>query len=231
MSDNKVTCFLPCRQGSQRVPRKNLKQFVSYKYGLIEVKLKQLLASQYIDKIVLSTNDEEIIRYADSLASHRIIVHRRKESLASSATSTDELIDHVHELIPSGHILWTHVTSPFITEKHYTSIIEAYFTRLNEGYDSLMTVTGHQQFLWKNGSPINYDRSVEKWPRTQTIEVVYEVNSGAFIAPSSCYAQNKDRIGVAPFLYELDKLVGFDIDWEEDFKIAEAMIKTGVSAV
>ena len=38
-----------------------------------------------------------------------------------------------------------------------------------------------------------------------------------------------DRIGKKPFLYELDKLVGFDIDWPNDFKLAEQLIKSKIA--
>lgn len=120
----KVTCFLPCRAGSQRVVRKNIKPFASYEYGLIQIKLRQLLDSKMIDEIVLSTNDAEILSYAKSMNEPRLRLHRRVEELSSSATSTDQLVAHALEIVPEGHILWTHVTSPFITAKHYDEVIE-----------------------------------------------------------------------------------------------------------
>ena len=45
-----------------------------------------------------------------------------------------------------------------------------------------MTVTKIQKFIWNDVEPLNYDRSLEKWNRTQTIEPLLEVNNGAFIA-------------------------------------------------
>lgn len=57
MSD-KVTCFLPCRQGSQRVPNKNIKPFAGFEFGLIEVKLNQLLKATLVDEVVLSTSQQ-----------------------------------------------------------------------------------------------------------------------------------------------------------------------------
>ena len=63
---DKVTCFLPCRAGSQRVVRKNIKPFAGYEHGLIQIKLRQLLASERIDEVVLTTNDADILYYAES---------------------------------------------------------------------------------------------------------------------------------------------------------------------
>lgn len=148
--------------------------------------------------------------------------------MSSSDTSTDQLVAHALELIPDGHILWTHVTSPFITEKHYDQIIRAYFDELARGYDSLMTTTAIHGFLWQDEKPMNYDRSVEKWPRTQTLKAVHEVNSGVFLASTSIYSNLDDRIGERPYLYELDKLTSLDIDWPEDFMIAECMAEKGL---
>jgi len=226
MSD-KFTCFLPCRAGSQRVLKKNIKPFAGFEFGLIHIKLKQLLASKFLDEIVLTTDDEDILAYAQSLNEPRIRLHKRVASLASSFTSTDQLVAHALELIPNGHILWTHVTSPFITEKHYNQIICVYLDQLDAGFDSLMTTTAIHGFLWQHEQPINYDRKIEKWPRTQTIEPVHEVNSGVFLAPTSVYRTLDDRIGHRPYLYNLDKFTSYDIDWPEDFMIAECMAEKG----
>ena len=224
----KVTCFLPCRAGSERVLRKNIKPFAHYEYGLIQVKLGQLLSSEMVDEVVLTTNDADILTYAEALKEPRLRVHRRVEELSSSKTSTDQLVAHALELIPNGHILWTHVTSPFITDKHYDEVIRNYLEQLRGEYDSLMTTTLIHGFLWQDEQPLNYDRNIEKWPRTQTLKAVDEVNSGVFLAPAEVYRNLDDRIGVKPYLYTLDKFTCFDIDWPEDFVIAECLVEKGL---
>lgn len=223
-----VTCFLPCRKGSERIPRKNIKPFGKAKFGLLEVKLTQLIAAQRIDRIVLTSDDSDVLDYASKLKSSKLKLHHRSEELSSSSTSTDQLVGHALELIPEGQILWTHVTSPFINAELYDDIVECYFRRLNEGYDSLMTTTLLHGFLWQQGKPLNYDRTFEKWPRTQTIPPVHEINSGVFMASNAIYRELDDRIGKNPYLYVLDKLVSHDIDWPEDFVIAESLIERGL---
>jgi CMP-N-acetylneuraminic acid synthetase len=227
----KITCFLPCRQGSERVPRKNIKPFAGYEFGLIQIKIKQLLDARLIDEIVISTDDKSIIDYAESIEDARLIIHNRDVRLASSTTSTDDLVAHALELIPEGHILWTHVTSPFINSAKYDEIIESYFAQLGNGFDSLMTTTLIHSFLWQHGQPLNYDRLKEKWPRSQTLEAVDEVNSGAFLASSNIYREHNDRIGKAVYLHHLDKLVSHDIDWPADFIIAECLAEKRLVAL
>jgi len=226
-----LNVFLPCRKGSQRVPKKNIKQFSGFKNGLIEIKLKQLLECKKIDKIYLSTNDEEILEYAQSLNQNKIILHKRSEHLSSSETSTDDLVSHVLELIPDGDILWTHVTSPFLNASNYADIIDKYKEIKIQGFDSLMTTSLIHGFLWNKKGPINYNRTKEKWPRTQTIEPIHEVNSAVFLTNAENYRNLNDRIGNNPYLYELDKIKGFDIDWEDDFNMAEAMLTAQIIKV
>lgn len=225
---SKVTCFLPCRAGSQRVVKKNIKPFAGYEHGLIQIKLRQLLAAKGIDEVVLTTNDANILAYAESFDEPRLHLHRRVEELSSSATSTDQLVAHAIELIPDGHILWTHVTSPFITATQYDDVVRAYFEQREQGYDSLMTTTAIHGFLWQDEQPLNYDRTIEKWPRTQTLPLVHEVNSGAFVASANVYRDLDDRIGRRPYLYAMDALTSFDIDWPEDFMIAECIVEKGL---
>lgn len=219
---SKVVAFLPMRKGSQRVKNKNIKDFAGVKGGLTFIKISQLLKVKKIDKIIVSTNDEEVKNIALSFGNKRIFINDRSDHLASSTTSTDDLIKYVPNIIENGIVLWTHVTSPFVNEKLYDDMIELYFNNLDKA-DSLMSVTKIQKFLWGKEKPINYDKSKEKWPRTQTIEPIYEINSGAFIADIEIYKSLNDRVGGRPFLYGLSEKQAFDIDWQDDFEIAEIL--------
>ena len=188
-----VNVFLPCRKGSQRVQNKNIREFAGFKNGLIEIKINQLLEAHRISKIYLSTDDDDIIRFASKIGDKKIILHKREAKLSTSSTSTDELVTHALNLIQEGEILWTHVTSPFLNSDKYDQIIEKYFDILNCGYDSLMTTCSIHGFIWSQNGPINYNRDEEKWPRTQTIEPVHEINSGAFMANARIYKKFSDR--------------------------------------
>ena len=221
-----INVFLPMRAGSERVPKKNTKPFAGIDGGLCSIKLKQLLLSSRVGNIFVSTNDPDVIDISNGFNSNRIKIIQRPDELASSFASTDDLIKYVPEIMPDGHILWTHVTSPFIGPDIYDRIIEEYFENVGY-YDSLMTVTKLQKFIWNDKGPINYDHSIEKWPRTQTIEPLYEVNSGAFIATKEIYRERMDRIGSRPYLFQLSEEISFDIDWLPDFTMAETIYQTG----
>lgn len=218
-----MTIFLPCRLGSERIPQKNTKDFAGIKGGLLKVKLNTLLKVPAIDSIVVSTNDTEVINIAKSFKNERIVIDIRPEPLATSSASTDDIINYVPTVIEDEHILWTHVTSPFISVSTFEKAIEQYFNA--DEYDSLMTVNKIQTFLWDKERPINYNRSVEKWPRTQTLPELFEINSGFFINSRENYLKYEDRIGIKPNLYVTEGFESIDVDWPEDFKLAEMIYK------
>ena len=215
--------FLPCRKGSQRIPNKNTRPFAGIEGGLLRIKLEQLLQVPEIDEIILSSDDEEVLRIGASFHNPRIKPLERPSYLCQSSTTTDELIRYVPSLVDeNATIIWTHVTSPFLSAKTYQEMIRMYYK--NQGkFDSLMSVNALRTFIWNDDKPVNYDREIEKWPRTQTLPIWYEVNSGVFIADIGTYKTRHDRIGVNVQMYETSKLESIDIDWPEDFEFAEKL--------
>ena len=161
----KINVFLPCKKGSSRVRNKNKRIFANVDHGLLRIKLNHLIKCKTINKIYLSTNDEKIIKFSKKLNNNKIIIHKRKDgSLSNNKTTTQKLINHACEIIPDGHIMWTHVTSPFVNEKMYEKIIEKYQKVLKMGKDSLMTITELKGFYWLNNRPVNYNNKKVKWP-------------------------------------------------------------------
>lgn len=223
--NNDTVFFIPTRKGSKRVKSKNTRVFCDVPGGLLEIKLKQLLNVDSVDIIVLSTNDEPSIDVALQIDPHqnKIKIDLRPSELCDDNTVLEDLIAYVPTVVEASHIFWVHATSPFIQSEDYEFALKTYFKSLDEGFDSLMSVTKYQSFLWsqRENNFINFDRTQVKWPRTQDLEPLYDVNSGYFISSKDNYRQYNDRIGIRPFLHELDKVRAFDIDWEEDFSIGE----------
>jgi len=223
-----ISIFLPTRKGSQRVKNKNTKPFGPYAGGLLEMKLTQLVKVNKVDEIILSTNDEECIRIGETFSKEypRLKIIRRPDELASSTTNLMDLVKYVPTIAKSSHILWTHVTSPFVTEGDYEKALALYFENLGNGYDSLMSVKKFQNFLWSEEENDIINRVTDqKWPQTQDLRLLYEIDSAVFLASKSTYLNHKDRIGERPFLYKQEEFKSFDIDWEDDFEMGELILK------
>lgn len=226
MANDKLAFFLPTRKGSERVKNKNTRPFADIEGGLVENKLRQLLATKLIDEIIFSSNDETSMEVASQYGGDsRLKIIPRPEELCLSSTNLQDLIGYVPTVTDADHILWGHVTTPLAGAEQYDAGIKLYLEKLDEGYDSLVGVTELRNFLLdKEGKLINNSTPIP-WPRTQDLEPLYEINHTMFLAKREVYEEQRNRIGKRPMLYIMDELHSFDIDWPDDFVIAEIMYK------
>lgn len=221
MKKETIAFFLPTRKGSERVKKKNTRPFADVEDGLIGNKIAQLVQSRLIDEIIVSSNDEECIKIAEKYNDSRIRIIERPERLCTSQTNLQDLIMYVPTITDAEHILWGHVTTPIIGAEKYDKAIMKYFASLEEGYDSLVGVKELRNFLLNHEGRIINNTTDIPWPRTQDLETLYEINHTMFIASQGVYQEKKNRLGDRPYLYVMDGMLSFDIDWEEDFKMAE----------
>lgn len=221
-----ISFFLPVRKGSQRVENKNTRPFSNVSGGLLEIKLKQLLECDFCKEIVLSTNDEKSIEIANTLNYlNKIRIERRPEHLCQSNTLVQDLIRYVPKVMQTDHIFWVHATSPFVDANDYFQAVSQYYDALDCDYDSLMSVTKHHFFMWDalEKKIANTDDTKGLWPNTQDLDPIYEINHAFYISSKKNYQKFQNRIGINPKLYELEKIKNIDIDWEDDFLIAEIL--------
>ncbi len=225
MAHNKVTFYLPTRKGSERVANKNTRPFAGIEGGLVENKIRQLLKTKLIDEIIFSSNDEACIAIAEKYHDSRLKIIERPMELCLSSTNLQDLICYVPTVTDADHILWGHVTTPMCGAEQYDAAVELYMKKLDEGYDSLVGVTDLKNFLLnKDGELINNTTDIP-WPRTQDLEALYPINHTIFLAKREVYVEQRNRIGKKPMLHIMDEMHSFDIDWPDDFTIAEIIYK------
>ena len=221
----KLSIVLPIRKGSQRVKNKNIRPFSKDGKSLTELKIIELLKIKGVDEIVVTSNYEEAITQVEAIAKDnpKIKIDRRPEHLCQSTTIVKELIEYMPTITKGEHILWLHVTSPFVKATDYEKAIDNYFEALENGYDSIMSVTEIKQFLWSDRSKkiVNANPNIDtKWVQTQDLEPLYEINHAFYINSRKNYLKTSDRIGVNPYLAILKGSKNIDIDYEDDFKLA-----------
>lgn len=226
---NKYAFLLSIRKGSERVPNKNTRAFAGIGGGILELKTQQLLSVKRVGDIIISTNDEVTKNIACSFLNDRIKIIERPNELCLSSTVIEDFIDYIPTVVDAEHIFGVHATTPFANVEVLNSALDCYEVEVlpDNTFDSLLSVSKIQQFLWsrKVNKCINYDRSVVKWPRTQDLDPLFEINHAFYINSRENYLKFHDRIGEFPLLLELDRIHAIDINWEEDFIIAEMSYK------
>lgn len=229
-----TTVILPIRKGSQRIIHKNIKPLGPFKFGLTEIKLRQLLATDTFSEILIDTDLDEIDEIVDYISEgkpcDKFNIQRRDPRYAGSDATTDDLIRHLIGKVTNTHVVWTHVTSPFFNGGCYERFMDAYHSRGAE-HDSLVAVDVLREFLWTKSGPMNYDRSVLRWPFTQTLEPVYLINSAAFAIPAALGVELGDRLGNSPSFFQCEQFEGFDVDWPAQFDMVESLVNNGYKLI
>lgn len=220
----KIVSLLPMKGNSERVPNKNLKDFAGK--PLYHRTMDVLLASKYIDKVVVNTDSDAI--KADLLKNYAsgVIINDRPQEIVGDFVSMNKIIEYDISQIEADFYIQTHSTNPLLKTTSVDDAIEKMIALSNEGvYDSIFSVTRLQTRLYKgNGEPFNHNP--EELLRTQDLEPLYEENSNFYIFTKESFENSGGkRIGNHPFMFEIDKIEAVDIDEPQDFVIAETLYK------
>ena len=221
----KLIALLPMKGHSERVPNKNLKLFNGR--PLYHTILGKLLKSKNIEKIAINTDSDEIKQDVKSNFGETdiVLIDRPKEIQGDYVSMNDVIAYDLSQLKEYEHFIQTHSTNPLLKTETIDKAIEKYFHGLNSGeFDSVFSVTRYQtRFYWKNGQPINHDPN--KLIRTQDLPIMYEENSNFYIFNRKSFRKSgKKRIGIKPYMLEVDELEGTDIDDNDDFILAEKLL-------
>ena len=86
----KGVAIIPARAGSKRIPKKNIKLFNGI--PMIHFALKVALESNIFDKIIVSSDSDEILSISKQL-SNKITTYQRPEELSDDFTGTIPVIN------------------------------------------------------------------------------------------------------------------------------------------
>jgi CMP-N-acetylneuraminic acid synthetase len=213
-----LAALVPMRHHSERVPRKNFRDFAGR--PLFHYILDSLQDCASIDEVVVDT-DSSTIREGleEHFPSVRII--DRPEHLRAGTTPMNDVLLHDVETIDADFYLQTHSTNPLLQPDTIADAIDTFIDRFPE-YDSLFSVTKVQTRLWDElARAVNHNPNILL--RTQDLPLLYEENSCLYLFTKETLQDRHNRIGRRPYLYEIDRREAIDIDEEIDFRIAELM--------
>lgn len=212
-----ITAIIPVKGDSSRLPRKNILPFADS--NLLVHKIRQLKEVREVSKIVVSSESNELLSMAEN---EGVIAMKRPIQYANESLPICEFITWLGNMLEGEHMLWACVTSPLVDQCLYKKAINLYFKKLNEGYDSLVTVTPFKHYLMDDNGPFNFSRGREH-PNSQNLPKLYSFTNGIQLTPREKYIEWGDRIGPKAYLMEIGKKESIDIDDVYDYKFAISM--------
>ena len=218
---HKLVALMPMRHSSERVKGKNYRPFGNGQ-ALFEHMLDVLLSCEEIDKVVIDT-DSTNIREICERSYPQVQLLERPDHLRDGSIPMNEILLHDVSQVPSEFYLQTHSTNPLLKGETVRRAIRTFLDNYPV-HDSLFSVTRRQTRYWDElARPINHNRDILL--RTQDLPPVYEENSCIYIFEGEGLRRRYNRIGMRPYLFEIDEREAADIDEEINFEIAELMYK------
>ena len=217
-----VTAFTFIREDSKRLPKKSIKYLEGI--PLFEYSFKKFGNSNYIDRCIAYTNSSFVKEYTTKHINCNVEVMNRDTRLDADVTFND-IMKSVIDVIETEYVLYFCVTSPFIKKETIDEIIQKVLE--SNKYDSAFTAKEIKNFCWFNNQPLNYSLN-EKIPFTQNLEPIIVESSGFYLFKKSQFKKSKRRIGKHPYIKTIDAIQSHDIDYEEDFVLAENFIRSGL---
>ncbi len=212
------------RGGSKRLPQKNIlnlngKPLVSWS---IEAGLK----SKYIDKVVVSSDDMEILEISKSCGAEIV---SRPSFLANDNSTTFDSIKHtIENFAKYDYIILLQPTSPLRDEKHIDEAIELLDKK---NADAIISVCEMDHSpLWSNVLPSNksmmgFLKDEILNVRSQDLDRYYRINGAIYICRvDKLLSERSFFIKENIFAYEMDREVSLDIDNQLDFDFVEFLM-------
>lgn len=209
----KVVAFVPIKLNNERTPGKNTKRFEDGT-ALITHFLNTLVKVPEIDELYVYCSKEEIKEYMIP----KVRFLKRPEFLDTQKATPQDIIENFMKEVTADVYLVCHCTSPFVKPERFSECI---MKVCEEGYDSAFTGEKMQRLMWYNGEPLNFDAA--KVPRTQDLPVYYNEVSAVYAFKKETFETLHRRIGTNPYICEVSGYECVDIDYPEDFEIANAI--------
>jgi CMP-N-acetylneuraminic acid synthetase len=212
--------IIPARGGSKRLPRKNVLDLCGK--PLISWTIEAAINSKYLDEVVVTSDDSEILGIANNMKVRSI---ERPLHLASDTASTFDAVKHTIDNIGSyEYIVLLQPTSPLRNTTHIDKAIELL---ARKGADAVISVSNiSYNPAWSNTldeslSMKNFINEEFLKKRSQDLEKYYKLNGAIYICKTKKLLEEKSfflRDNIFAFIMSATSSV--DIDKKEDFEFA-----------
>jgi CMP-N-acetylneuraminic acid synthetase len=222
--------LITARGGSKRIPDKNSKPLCGK--PLLAYTIEAALASLRLDRVVVSTEDEEIGSIARQWGAE--VPFRRPDELATDdARSSDVMIHAIewlteHESYSPDALVLLQPTCPLRTGRHIDEAIELYEARHADCVVAVSEPEHHPYWMKTmdhDGRLMPFKEvDLHRYHQKQTLPKVWSSNSSIFVVRRvSLFAGQKIESG-RTYGYVMPRSESLDIDTPWDFHLASLIM-------
>jgi pseudaminic acid cytidylyltransferase len=221
-------CIIPARGGSKRIPRKNIKDFLGK--PIIAYPIEAAQKSGLFERIVVSTDDEEIAEVAKSFGAE--VPFLRPKELSDDFTGTTPVIAHaIREIEKSGERVdvacCVYATSVFLTSE----LLKEGFAALTNGKEYSFSVAEFGAPIFRSFKMLD-EGGVEMFfpekfsSRSQDLPSAYHDAAQFYFGRRDAFLNNLPIFAPHSAAVEVDRRTVQDIDTMDDWVIAESIFKS-----
>ena len=217
----KIVAVVPARLGSMRVKAKNLR--ILGGKPLIYYIIKTLKNSKSVDEIYINSDSELFGEIAER---YGVKFYKRPEELATSKSMIDDYIYNFFKNVSCDILAVANPTSPFISSIEVDNAIDHF---IENDFDTQLACEDIKTHCFYKGKAINF--LVEgQHPRSQDLIPIKALNFAVTIWKRESFIKCYEKNGYGVYSgkigqYAFDGLSKIDLDWEDDFILAEYIIK------
>lgn len=220
----KVLAVIPARGGSKGVPRKNIRELAGK--PLIAWTIEEAKKSKYISKVIVSSDDKEILRIAEINGAEVPFV--RPAHLAQDDTPGIEPILHALEACSGyDYVVVLQPTSPLRTVEDIDGAIEKVVGENNGFCVSVSEVTQSPYWMYtmSDNAVIQPLIDIPLVFRRQDLPKVYTLNGAVYVAQVEKLKETRNFITAGTVAYKMPEERSIDIDMERDFFVCGEALK------
>lgn len=233
IQDKKVLAVIIARGGSKGVPRKNTR--LAGGKPLIAWTIEVGKKSKYIDRLVLSSEDTEIIEVAKKWGCEVPFV-RPMELASDSVPGVDTVVHAVNALPGYDYVVMLQPTSPLRTVE---DLDECIFYCVERGANVCASITEPEKpphWIFKLDEKNILHPIIDganSFPQyRQILPKAYLLNGAMFIARCDWLVKHKKFLTDETLGYQMPRSRSLDVDTEMDWIMLEAiMAKNGLSSL